>query len=639
MSEESAAAAAYGDHTLLVTTFNRPAFLNRLLMHLANDLPIGRVHVVDGSIEPFRTRNARVVSAFGTRIPVTLDQLEPGLPCIDHIIAAANLVATEFVTWCHDDNFVIAETLRASVAFLRANEDYVICSGQIVSIAEQERDTVVTVCNTCRVAQDSPFERFNQFLANHWNADFGTWRSRVFRKCADAQRLVPGDQTIGEPLPVALAALHGKLHVLPAPGALFVEHADRRSTASCARYGPSQAAFTEVVSEAARLVSTHCDDLRLACSGDPRDLVVGGYVRSLLKWSDNMNDGPQMRPTGAEPSVSIAAWHDVVALVERAIWAALARQGSDTGDRQQADRDAVRYPNPCEVFRVQGDVVRFAAIGALRDTADPLERSPAKPLPSQYDALVAVLTDPDWAAIYSGFRREYTEPVMGRLAGAADRDTLFDDAFQQALTNIARPLLDYAGDGLVGHVRETGLHDVESGVFSSVLDAVCLMQDYPHADLEVADAMPEKASRVFRILPDAPGADVDSWPFEITGGEVQRHGAITFVPLRIDPVLATRIADGHACWLQVDVAAVSGRVQLGLFRDGTVDALTPVGETGCPRTVNLQVAQSDYSFLIIRDLATGTERSQCSVSALRWRASIHPSVHVRDPADPRVLAA
>ena len=639
MSGDTTPADPLNDHTLLITTFNRPAFLHRLLVHLVNALPVGQVHIVDGSVEPCRSQNTRIVAAFEAQVPLVLHQLEPGIPCIDHIIAAAELVETAFVTWCHDDNFVLAETLRASVAFLRAHGDYVNCSGQIVTLSEHEHDTVALVCNTCRVDQDEPFERFSQFLANHWNADFGTWRSRVFRQCAVAQYLVPRDQTIGEPLPVALGTLHGKIHVLPAPGTLFVEHAVRRSTAVAKRYGPSQPDFCDVVSAAVQLVADQCDALQIDRPDDLRSVFVAGYMRSFLKWTDNTNSGPRARPAGANEAIPVPLWHGIVDKAESAIWSDLARQDPDTGGQMRLDR-AHRYPDPKEVFRLHGSGVVFAEIGTSGDNGgDPLERSPAKPLPTHLDGLIKALSDPGWTTTYQEFRCAHRERILGELAESADRDALFDDAFQQALTDIARPLLDYRHDELEGHTRASGLGDFESRALLATLDAVRLMHCYPQAHPDSAGGTIERASDDFRMLPAVPDNDADLWPFETSGGEVQERGAITFVPLRLDPALASTIGQGHACWLRVDVAAVSGRIQLGLYREGTVEALKSVDGAGCPKTIYLQVAQPDYAFLIIRDLAIGNVRSRCSVSGLRWLSSTRPLVHAHGLSDPKFLAA
>ncbi len=47
---------SYSDHTLVTTTFNRPPYLFRLLSYIARDMPIGRVRIVDGGLEPHRYR-------------------------------------------------------------------------------------------------------------------------------------------------------------------------------------------------------------------------------------------------------------------------------------------------------------------------------------------------------------------------------------------------------------------------------------------------------------------------------------------------------------------------------------------------------------------------------------------------------
>lgn len=156
------------DLTCLVPTYNRPAFLRRLLTfwdHVSAPAPI---IVVDSSKGDARRENERIVREFSRRLPLRYEHID--LPIIVKMAAAANLVKTQFAFFCADDDFILPTGVNTSLEILRQSPDYVCAQGMIVSV----RSVTDYRCRIMRgydLSSNSAVHRFEQ-IAKYWYSTF-----------------------------------------------------------------------------------------------------------------------------------------------------------------------------------------------------------------------------------------------------------------------------------------------------------------------------------------------------------------------------------------------------------------------------------------------------------------------------------
>jgi len=165
--------------TVVVITHNRPAFLRRALQFYS-PLPC-RIIVLDSSTQA----SEGIADAFPS-----VDYLH--LPQFGYWDAQAKVVygidqvTTPYIVFAADDDFLVHESLKESVAFLEANQDYGMCHGYCLmylslagSVTYYRRDKKVCEDYSSERAQDRVLDFMGQFIppfyAVHRTSLFRDW--------------------------------------------------------------------------------------------------------------------------------------------------------------------------------------------------------------------------------------------------------------------------------------------------------------------------------------------------------------------------------------------------------------------------------------------------------------------------------
>ncbi|MBV6823728.1 TIGR00180 family glycosyltransferase [Pseudomonas sp. PD9R] len=165
--------------TVVLITHNRPAFLRRALQFYS-PLPC-RIIVLDSSTQA----SEGVADAFPN-----VDYLH--LPQFGYWDAQAKVVygidqvTTPYIVFAADDDFLVHESLKESVAFLEANQDYGMCHGYCLmylalagSVTYYRRDKKVCEDYSSERAQDRVLDFMGQFIppfyAVHRTSLFRDW--------------------------------------------------------------------------------------------------------------------------------------------------------------------------------------------------------------------------------------------------------------------------------------------------------------------------------------------------------------------------------------------------------------------------------------------------------------------------------
>lgn len=113
--------------TYVIPTFNRPAFLHRLLSYYAAVHCTAPILIADSSDTEAKVSNQASVAEFRDRLNVDLHYFDLGvIPKCRQIL---ELVETPFAVFSADDDFLVPSTAHKCSQFLSENTDYGTCGG------------------------------------------------------------------------------------------------------------------------------------------------------------------------------------------------------------------------------------------------------------------------------------------------------------------------------------------------------------------------------------------------------------------------------------------------------------------------------------------------------------------------------
>lgn len=617
---------SYSDHTLQINTFNRPQFLFRALKYISADLPVGRVQIIDGSTEPCRSQNLEIIARFADLMPIHHVQLEPGINAIEQFRAGIGRTETAYLTRCDDDNFVTPSSVRHSVEFLRANPDYAVCSGIVTYVTKKDGRISACMHDVAPMEQDDPLDRLAYFLANHWTADFATWRAEARKHACAALDMFFIDETMGEPLSIGVGALHGKFHVIPEFSVVFCNHDGHLGLDARSRqFGPSSAAFADNLTAVGKFLTDYCTSLGITPPADPREYYLSAYFYYMAKWYFLFGSiGDKVREKGAEGlSKAVLKRHDersedeilktLLGLPEQAIaWI------RDNQAARQAETKRVNY----EVFIVQGhNVVLRDMPAAPANEAALMELPSGRDLPRYYRPFLERMADNCWRTVLDDFRAQSAEAVLGAEAASDEQDGLFRGAFIRALTTLIRPL-NYIHPVRPDHWgRRLDLWTADSLQLEQFLDAITLYDIFDTPDMPdesaLARAITQADERNYRVIHSHPTPGTEPVPVSVDSNAVVRQGMITFIPLDINDVLRERCDADNPAWLGINLKAIKGRLQFGLYADGQIDFIRTKTDQDEIGEFFLPVQGLRYDYLFLRDLGAANNRGSCEIGGLR----------------------
>lgn len=210
------------DTTLVVTTYNRPEYVRRLLAYLKARGLAARLLLVDASEEPVqRVNRGLLLSLFPE---ATFVSLPTTTSLVDTYKMAIHSVETEFLAYCPDDDFIDPDFISEAARFLRENDDYVLCAGRFCIASRDESTTFFGIQSNESVAQDDPLDRFLHLVANYWPTLRSVQRTTIAIDAATSLDAYMHHSVLGEALHGSVYALSGKIEVLDVVSQVQVEH-------------------------------------------------------------------------------------------------------------------------------------------------------------------------------------------------------------------------------------------------------------------------------------------------------------------------------------------------------------------------------------------------------------------------------
>lgn len=116
--------------SIMIPTFNRPEYLARLLAFLNGFAETGfSIFILDSSREKFKAMNRTAVKAFD-RLDLKYLEYDKGIDLFDKLRSGIQLVDTEYVCLCADDDFICEKGITKSLEILEKDKNLLSVKGK-----------------------------------------------------------------------------------------------------------------------------------------------------------------------------------------------------------------------------------------------------------------------------------------------------------------------------------------------------------------------------------------------------------------------------------------------------------------------------------------------------------------------------
>lgn len=198
--------------TIVIPTFNRPAYLKRLLRFLNSYGHAFTILILDSGGEKISDREG--VSLLSTK-NIIRREFESNIFFPLKMAEGLREVKTPFCVLCADDDFVIPESLISCASFLERNEDYSSAMGRVVTHTFPFSWSPVYYGCTGGEEQ-TPQERLRSYFSGKSAIPFyALHRTEILRSVWEETDSCVSDWGLSELVPCALSLIHGKCKTFP----------------------------------------------------------------------------------------------------------------------------------------------------------------------------------------------------------------------------------------------------------------------------------------------------------------------------------------------------------------------------------------------------------------------------------------
>jgi glycosyltransferase domain-containing protein len=207
--------------TVVIPTYNRPAYLKRLLGYYDECQVTHKIIIADGSSEEIKNVNRQTVSSFPKLYILHLDGYSPETTVLARILDAIKHVDTKYNVFCADDDFITPNGMKQSVEFLETNPDYTLAHGLyfVFSVTQKESGgkelLYQPVYGNESIINDNSVERFYYHLSEYKTPTFyAVYRTEFLKMVWEDTYRHSTDFLFSELLASLLALIHGKMKSL-----------------------------------------------------------------------------------------------------------------------------------------------------------------------------------------------------------------------------------------------------------------------------------------------------------------------------------------------------------------------------------------------------------------------------------------
>ena len=118
---------------IIIPTYNRPAYLRRILGYYGDYGRDFNVIVADSSSDDIKAINEETISSTSKTDIEYLGDYTPDVNPYTKVADAVNHAGEQYCVLCADDDFVTPDGIRQSVDFLEENPDFAIAHGRYIN--------------------------------------------------------------------------------------------------------------------------------------------------------------------------------------------------------------------------------------------------------------------------------------------------------------------------------------------------------------------------------------------------------------------------------------------------------------------------------------------------------------------------
>ncbi|MHA2174302.1 MAG: TIGR00180 family glycosyltransferase [Candidatus Hodarchaeales archaeon] len=123
--------------SLVIPTYNRPSFLQRLLTYFDKQNVNYEIVIPDSSSDEIKTNNKKIISSFSKLRINHLDHFSSETNFYHKIAQTVDFLNMKYTVLCADDDYIIPTALDKSVAFLEKNPDFTAVGGYYLAFLKK----------------------------------------------------------------------------------------------------------------------------------------------------------------------------------------------------------------------------------------------------------------------------------------------------------------------------------------------------------------------------------------------------------------------------------------------------------------------------------------------------------------------
>lgn len=203
---------------LIIPTYNRPEFLQRILSYYKNCGKDFNFIVADSSNPINRRRNKKVIKSYSKLNILYIDKFPEKMPSHYKYGKMVKYLESKYCVFCPDDDFIIPNGIKEAVNFLEKNPDYSAAHGTYISFYVYTNPFSTKkfwwkfIYPYESITSSNPYQRLSTHLINYYQVLWAVRRTNVVKLAYKEFLKSKADPFLfGELLPDMLTLIFGKM--------------------------------------------------------------------------------------------------------------------------------------------------------------------------------------------------------------------------------------------------------------------------------------------------------------------------------------------------------------------------------------------------------------------------------------------
>lgn len=206
---------------LIIPTYNRPDFLERILDYYSIYDKDFNFIVADSSNTKNKSHNKKIISHFPKLSILYLDKFPSNLSQHDKFAKMVKYAKSKYICFCADDDFIVPNGIKEAVNFLEKNPDYSAAHGTYISFYMHKTPFGLNkfwwrfLYSPYSISSSNPIDRVVSHLTNYNMVIWAVRRTSAVKKCYEEFSKTKIDPYLlpvfGELLPDVLTVIYGKI--------------------------------------------------------------------------------------------------------------------------------------------------------------------------------------------------------------------------------------------------------------------------------------------------------------------------------------------------------------------------------------------------------------------------------------------